>query len=328
MSIEARPRAVRFGRPFRFSFAFVLFLISVAIYVCTAVVTGEVNQLSLAGLSGLFQRMVALGLVGLGQTFVILVGSIDLSVAALISVVAVLASFIMHGEPAMIAPAIVACLLVCLVAGCVNGMLVGFGRINPLIATLGTGLVMQGVLSTAFSFMPGSVAPRFEAFAYSSLFCIPYPVCLLVILAIGASRVLSSTPFGARIYSVGGNPEGARMAGIRTERVVLGAHLIASLFAGVAGLFLAARLQSGTPWVGRDGIYDLESIAVTVIGGTILAGGKGGVAGTMAGVLLFASLDASFNMLGVDAFVKQVLRGAIVIAAVAVHAVGNKEHVA
>jgi ribose/xylose/arabinose/galactoside ABC-type transport system permease subunit len=176
--------------------------------------------------------------------------------------------------------------------------------------------------------MPGSVAPQFEAFAYGSLFDIPYPVFLLAILAIGASRLLSGTVFGARIYSVGGSPEGARMAGIRTERVVLSAHLIASLFAGIAGLYLAARLQSGTPWVGRDGIYDLESIAVTVVGGTILAGGKGGVAGTMAGVLLFASLDASFNMLGVDAFVKQVLRGAIVIAAVAVHAVGNKEHVA
>ena len=91
---------------------------------------------------------------------------------------------------------------------------------------------------------------------------------------------------------------------------------------------LAARLQSGTPWIGRDGIYDLESIAVTVIGGTLLAGGKGGVAGTLAGVLLFASLDAGFNMLGIDAFLKQVLRGAIVIAAVAVHAVRAKGHVA
>jgi ribose/xylose/arabinose/galactoside ABC-type transport system permease subunit len=328
MTIDAHPRAARLGRPFRFSFASALFLMSLAIYAFTAVVTGEVSQLSLDGLTGLFQRMVALGLVGLGQTFVILVGSIDLSVAALISVVAVLASFIMRGESTMMVPAIVACLLVCLVAGWVNGMLVAFGRINSLIATLGTGLIMQGVLSTAFSFMPGSVAPRFEAFAYNGLFGIPYPVFLLAILAVGASRVLSDTVFGARIYSVGGNPEGARMAGIRTERVVLGAHLIASLFAGVAGLYLAARLQSGTPWVGRDGIYDLESIAVTVIGGTILAGGKGGVAGTMAGVLLFASLDASFNMLGVDAYVKQVLRGAIVIAAVAIHAVGNKEHVA
>ena len=102
----------------------------------------------------------------------------------------------------------------------------------------------------------------------------------------------------------------------------------AGLFAGLTGLYLASRLRSGAPWIGRDGVYDLESIAVVVIGGTLLAGGRGGVWGTVAGVLLFAVLDASFNMLGVPAFPKQVLRGAIVIAAVAAYSVRQKGHVA
>lgn len=316
------------SRPIRLSVAAVLVLVSAGIYAVTAIATGETNQLSFEGFAGLFQRMVALGLVGLGQTFVILVGSIDLSVAALISTVAVLASFIMQANPAMILPAILACLALCLIIGAINGLLVAYCGINPLIATLGTGLTIQGLLSAAFTYLQGSVAPPFQAFAYRDLLGIPYSVLLYIALSAAAGLLLARTVFGARIYAVGGNPEGARLAGIRTERVVLAAHVIASLFAGVAGLYLAARLQSGTPWIGRDGIYDLESIAVTVIGGTILAGGKGGVAGTVAGVLLFATLDASFNMLGVDAFLKQVLRGAIVIVAVAVHAVRNKGHVA
>jgi ribose transport system permease protein len=328
VTAETVPLATPSRRPVRFSVATVLVLISAGIYAATAIATGETSQLNAAGLVGLVQRMVALGLVGLGQTFAILVGSIDLSVAALISTVAVLASFIMQADPAMILPAILVCLLVSLAVGWVNGVLVAYCGINPLIATLGTGLTIQGLLSAGFTYMQGSVAPAFQAFAYSGLLGIPFPVMLLVVLAAAASFLLSGTVFGARIYAVGGNPEGARLAGIRTERIVLAAHMITSLFAGIAGLYLAARLQSGTPWIGRDGIYDLESIAVTVIGGTILAGGKGGTAGTVAGVLLFASLDASFNMLGVDAFLKQVLRGAIIIAAVAIHAVRSKGHVA
>lgn len=310
------------------SIAVLLAGLSIGFFVVVALATGETAQLTGQGVAGLLQRMVALGLVAIGQTFVILVGSIDLSVAALISAVAVLASHVMQSDPAMILPAILACLGLCLAAGLVNGTLVAYGGINPLIATLGTGLVIQGVLAASFGALQGAVAREFQIIAYGGVLGVPYSILLLAALSLVAAFVLYRTLFGARLYAVGGNPDGARLAGIRTERVILSAHMVASLFAGAAGLYLAARLRSGTPWIGRDGIYDLESIAVTVIGGTILAGGKGGVAGTLAGVLLFASLDAGFNMLGIDAFLKQVLRGAIVIAAVAVHAVRTRGHVA
>lgn len=306
----------------------VVIALAAIIYVTAALATGQTNQISLTGLSGLLQRTVALGLVGLGQTFAILVGSIDLSVAALISTVAVLASYLMQGDAGMIVPAILACLVLALVVGVINGGLVAYWGINPLIATLSTGLILQGALAAGFTYLGGRVAPEFQALAYQAPFGVPLPVLLLAVLAIVAWFVLAKTRFGAHLYAVGGNPDGAKLAGLRVERCVLAAHVIASLGACVAGLYLAARLQSGTPWIGRDGVYDLESIAIVVIGGTALSGGKGGVLGTLAGVLLFASLDASFNMFGVDAFLKQVLRGAIVIAAVAVYAVRNKGHVA
>ena len=86
---------------------------------------------------------------------------------------------------------------------------------------------------------------------------------------------LATTRFGAHLYALGGNAEGARLAGIRTDLVMIGAHVVCSLMAGLSGLYLASRLRSGAPWVGRDGVYDLESIAVVVIGGTLLAGGQG-----------------------------------------------------
>jgi ribose transport system permease protein len=287
--------------------------------------TGQTNQLAVEGLVGLLQRMVALGIVALGQTFVILCGSIDLSVANLISVAAVGASYIMQGDATRIAPAVAIVLCIAAIVGLINGLIIARLRVNPLIATLGVGLVLQGLLSASFTDFAGSVPQSFQGLAYGELGPAPYSVLGLFVLAALASWVLRGTRFGAHIYAVGGNPEGARLAGIHTDRIMIVAHVVCSILAGVTGLYLASRLRSGAPWVGRDGVYDLESIAVVVIGGTLLAGGRGGVWGTLAGVLLFATLDAAFNMLGIPSFPKLVLRGAVVILAVAAYAVRSKE---
>jgi ribose transport system permease protein len=305
-----------------------LFAGSVALYVGVALSTGQTKMLDVEGVVGLLQRMVALGIVAMGQTFAILAGSIDLSVANLISVAAVLASFIMQGRPEMMLPAVAAVLAISAVVGFVNGALIARLHVNPLIATLGVGLILQGLLSASFTNFAGSVPEAFQAVAYGAIGAAPFSVIGLFVLAILASILLRATKFGAHLYAVGGNAEGARLAGIRTDLVTIGAHVLCSLTAGLTGLYLASRLRSGAPWVGRDGVYDLESIAVVVIGGTLLAGGRGGVWGTLAGVLLFAVLDASFNMLGVSAYPKLVMRGAIVVAAVAVYTFRSRDLVA
>lgn len=326
MSVAALNRTRRGARAP--SAALLLFALSIAIFAGTALATGDTAQLSWGGIVGLVQRMVGLGLVAIGQTFAILVGSIDLSVANLISVSAVMASYVMQGDPGMIAPAVAAVLGIAVVVGLANGAMVAFVGVNPLIATLGMGLILQGLLSASFNNFAGSVPTEFQIVAYGEIFGLPISALALFALALIAGATLSETKFGAHLYAVGGDREGARLAGVRTGRVILGAHVIASVAAGLTGLYLAARLRSGAPWVGREGVYDLESIAVVVIGGTLLAGGRGGVWGTLAGALLFASLDAAFNMLGVEAFLKQVLRGAIVVAAVAVYAVRMRGHAA
>jgi ribose transport system permease protein len=298
----------------------ILLVGSIALYVGVALFTGQSMMLHLDGIVGLLQRMVGLGLVAVGQTFAILAGSIDLSVANLISVAAVLASFIMQGRPEMMAPAVAAVLAISAAVGVINGALISRLQVNPLIATLGVGLFLQGILSASFTNFAGSVPKEFQAVAYGTISFAPFSVIGLFVLALLGWLLLRATKFGAHLYAVG-----ARLAGIRTDFVMMGAHALCSVCAGLTGLYLASRLRSGAPWVGRDGVYDLESIAVVVIGGTVLAGGRGGVWGTLAGVLLFAVLDASFNMLGVSAYPKLVLRGAIVIAAVAVYTVRSKE---
>jgi ribose transport system permease protein len=302
--------------------------VSALIYAAAALYTGQYAQLSFGGVMGLLQRMVALGLVAIGQNFVILAGSIDLSVANLISVSAVIASYVMQGDPNAMVYGVILTLVLAALVGVVNGLLVTRLSVSPLIATLGVGMVLQGLLSVAFTELRGAVPKSFQTIAYGNIAQIPFAVLLLAVVLGIAGFVLTRTVSGARLYTVGGNANSARLAGIRTERVIVGAHVVASLMAGIGGLYLASWLGAGTPWVGRDGGYGLDSIAVVVIGGTLLAGGRGGVAGTIAGVFVFATLDAVFNMLQIDAFLSQVLRGAIVILSVGAYTFRSKGHVA
>ncbi|MGQ7848456.1 ABC transporter permease [Granulosicoccus sp. 3-233] len=306
----------------------VLLVLAFVLYGAIAVFTEQTAYLSVDNLLSILGRSIALAITAIGQTFVILVASIDLSVANLISVSAVLASFVMSGDPGMMVPAILLVLAVGALVGLINGLVITRLEVNPLIATLGMALILQGLLSAAFTNFAGSVPEEFQFFAYGQYLGVPVSLWFLGVLTVVAWVMLRWTRMGANIYSVGGNANAARLAGIRTERVIIGAHILCSLCATVAGLYLASRLRSGAPWIGRDGVYDLESIAVVVIGGTILAGGRGGVWGTLAGVMIFSLIDSIFNLAGVDAFAKQIIRGIIIVAAVAFYAMRSKELVA
>ncbi len=293
-------------------------------YVGIAIATGQTQHLTAENLIGLLGRSIALGITAVGQTFVILIASIDLSVANLISVSAVLASHLMAGDPGSIFPAVLAVLLVGVVVGVVNGLVVTRLEVNPLIATLGMALILQGILSALFTNFAGEVPKEFQSFAYGEIFGVSTSLLFLIALTIAAWGFLRFTRAGSNIYSVGGNADAAKLAGIRTTRVVIMAHVLCSVCAVVAGLYLASRLGSGAPWIGRDGVYDLESIAVVVIGGTALSGGRGGVWGTLMGVMIFSLIDSIFNLAGVDAFAKQILRGVIIIGAVALYAARSR----
>ena len=302
--------------------------VTLTIYIAIALGLGLTRFLTPEAGIAILNRSIALGITAVGQTFAILVGSIDLSVAHLISASAVVASAIMNGDPAMMLPAVLAVLVMGVLVGTLNGLLITRLEVNPLIATLGMALIIQGCLASFHGHFGGSVPDAFQFFAYGTVLGLPVGLLVLALLVVTAWTVLRFTRFGSSIYSVGGNKETARAAGIKTARVVMGSHIICSLCASLAGLYLASRLKSGSPWIGTEGAYDLESIAVVVIGGTILSGGKGGIWGTVAGVIVFSLIDSIFNLAGVDAFAKQVMRGIIIVAAVAFYAVRSKRIVA
>lgn len=276
--------------------------------------------LTLESIVGIQQRSAALGIVAIGQTLAILAGSLDLSVAYLISLTSLVAAEIMAGQDGNIVPAVAAALAVSALVGLVNGVVITGLRVHAFIATLGVALIIKGVVDHLYDGPAGAVPESFQVLGYSRIGPVPVSALLWAGVAVAAWFLLSRTRLGYRIHAVGGNEEVARLSGIRTGRVVVLTHVLCSLCAGVAGLLLAGRLGAGAPTVGTDGGYDLESIAAVVLGGTALAGGKGGVAGTVGGVLLLAVLDSLFNQLEVNSFVKDVVRGVVIVVAVAVYA--------
>lgn len=273
-------------------------------------------------------RSVALGIVAVGQTMVILGASIDLSVAYTISITAVMASYIMQGETANVPVALLGVFGIGIIIGLANGLIITKLKVSPFIATLGMSLIIKGIINATFSNYTGSVPKSFEYFGYGTIGSIPVSIIIMLFVFLVGWFLLARTKFGAHLYGVGGNAEVARLSGVRTDRALIGAHILCSMTAVLSGIFLVSQMRSGAPWVGPNGYYDLNSIATTVIGGTALSGGKGGVWGTLAGVLIFGLLDTTFNQLGVNPYLKMVLRGAIIVLAVASYTIRSKKEAA
>jgi ribose transport system permease protein len=269
-------------------------------------------------------RSISLGIVAMGQTLVIVAGSLDLSVAFVISITTVVAASTIDGQASRIPLGVGMVLAFGAVVGLLNGLIITKARTNPFIATLGMALVLQGLLQSEVSAAKGSVPSSFQALGYKSLGPVPIAVLLLLVV-FGVFYFLQRySGFGAHLYAVGGDVQTARLSGVRSDRVLITAHVLCSLAAVVAGLFIMARLGTGDPRVGPDGAYDLDSIAAVVVGGTALSGGRGGVGGTLAGVLLLSVLDSVFNSLSVSSFIQQAVRGAVLIIAVAAYAIRNR----
>ena len=278
------------------------------------------TYLTTANIVNILQRSVALGIVSTGQTVVILLGSLDLSVAWLISLSSLVLATEMNGQESNIFQAVALVLAIGFGIGLANGLIITKLRVNAFIATLGTALIIQGIIQNRYDGPAGAVPESFRNIGYTRYGLIPMSFFLLIAVVAVVWFVLTKTRFGYRIYAVGGSEDVSKLSGLRTHRTIIAAHVVCSLTAVITGMFLAARLGAGTPTVGTDGGYDLESIAAVVLGGTALMGGRGGVIGTIGGVFILAVLDNTFNQLELNSFLKDVVRGIIIIAAVAVYA--------
>lgn len=278
------------------------------------------NLFSGGSIVDILSRSSLLGFIAIGQTMVILCRSLDLSVGYVAALSSLVAATTMAGDPARIPLGVAAGLGAAALVGLFNGVVTAKLKVHAFITTLGAGLIVKGYLDTMYPGPAGEVPAAFQAFGYTRIGVVPLSAAVMLIIAILAGVLLHRTRTGHSMFAVGGNDEVARLSGIRTDRTIILAHVLSSVMAGVAGLLLAARFGTGVGAQIYGAGYDLDSIAAVVLGGTLLLGGRGGVGGTIAGVLILGVLDSVFNQMQVDPFFREVLRGVIIIAAVAVYA--------
>ena len=278
------------------------------------------NFFSTGNIDNILTTTTILGFIAIGQTLVILVGSLDLSVPFVVSLASVVGGGMMAGSSGKIVPAVLVTLGLAVVIGLVNGVVVSLLKVHGFIATLGMGLILSGYLASNYQGSSGTAPRAFRLLDATRIGPVPIATLLMLGAALLAIWMLRRTRLGHHLYAVGGNAEVARMSGVRTQVPVIAAHVLCSVLAAVAGLLLLARLGVGQPTVGSQGNYDLMSIAAVVLGGTLLAGGKGNITGTLAGVAIFAVLDNVMGVMQTNPFLKDVVRGVVIVVAVAVYA--------
>lgn len=313
-----RPRGAR-----RLDSTALIYLVLVGVIVISAVLTAVEgrNFFSQGNIWAVLTAMSVLGLIAIGQTLVILVGSLDLSVPYVVSLSTLIAAGGMKGLDSNVAAATFNTLVTTAVIGLVMGVLVSLFDVHGFIASLGVGLIVSGYLATNYQGSHGAAAPDVRLLGRSGIAAI-IPTAFILMLACAAlvTLMLRYTRLGHHIYAIGGNRAVARMSGVRTALPVITAHVLCSVLAGIAGLLLLSRTGVGLPTIGSQGRYDLLSIAAVVLGGTLLAGGKGSVIGTVGGVAIFAVLDNVMGVMQVNPFLKDFVRGLVIVLAVAVYA--------
>ena len=272
---------------------------------------------TLRNFTNVFEQAAGLGFVSLGQTLVILTGGIDLSIDGIVTVAAMLTSGLIDGDPARVVPVVAAVLLIGTLIGALNGALTVLLRVHPLIVTIGMASVLQGAGLLYSLNPPGAVPPEFEGFAYGRVAGVPIAGAIMLGLFLAVGIFLRSTRLGRQIYAVGGDPFAARLIGIPHDKVIIVAYALSGLFAALTAVYLVSRLGIGDPWAGQG--WALRSITPVVVGGTILAGGRGGVTGTLLGVFLISLLNNLLNYLDVSTYYQWIIQGLIIIVAVSVY---------
>ena len=289
------------------------------ILLCLVLGLSTETFLTVRNLLNVMDQVTVLGIMAIGMTLVILIGGIDLSVGSVLALGAMVMGFVAHpdylnmGIPAGIIAAVVAGTL----CGLVSGLLITVARLPAFIATLAMMSVARGLANiiTDGSQIVGFV-DWFSGLSITRYFgFLSMTVAVMVALAVAFAIFLTYRANGRNLYAIGGSAEVARLSGIPVGPLTTGVYAVCGALAGLAGVVLAARLDSVQPSSGLG--YELDTIAAVVIGGASLSGGTGSIGGTAIGVLTIGILRNGLNLLGVSPFIQQVVIGVVIALAVA-----------
>jgi ribose transport system permease protein len=256
-----------------------------------------------------------IGIIAIGETLVLIVGGVDLSVGSVAALSGVITGLFWEAAGLPIGIAALAGLTTGALVGAINGALVTYMRINPLISTLATMSIIRGLAFVLTNAQMNQLThPSFLYLGRGDVVGIPVPFILMLALFAIFIFVLRRMPFGRDLYAIGGNPMASRLAGIATRRNLMIVFIISGILAGLGGLVQASQLAAGAPQAAVG--LEFTVIAAVVLGGTSLSGGKGTLVGTLIGVIILRTLDNGLILTGVSSYYQIVARGAVLILAV------------
>lgn len=278
--------------------------------------------------------------VAIAQTLPVLLGGLDLSVGAVMTMTNCIASALMSGTPMQILFGAIVTVLSGTAFGFMNGMIVVYGRIQPIIATLATGSIAAGIalfirpqpggdvdgdLSWALTNDLYELVFTYgwwdaDAAWFAPIAWIPVPLLIIVVVSFGVWIPFKRTITGRTIYAVGSSESAAFMSGLPINRAKIAAFTLAGFFASCGGLYLAIQTSSGNADITQAGAYTLNSIAAVVLGGTSLLGGIGGAIGSLVGALLLRMMSFYFRILSIDPLLQPLIEGLVLLAAVSLSA--------
>jgi ribose transport system permease protein len=285
------------------------------VVVSTLMAFASPNFFSLDNLLNVLRQVSIVGILAVGMTFVILTGGIDLSVGAVMALVGTISAglIVNYGVPAELALSLG--LLLGLTIGLFNGALVAWGKMPSIIVTLATMGMARGIGLIYSGGYPISGIPSWISwFGVGRIGVVPVPVVAMLVIYAIAWIVLERTPFGRHVYALGGNETAARLSGVKTRLVKLVVFGIAGLTSSLAAIILTGRLMSGQPNAGVG--FELDAIAAVVLGGTAISGGRGLILGTLIGAVLLGILNNGLNLMGINPYLQDVIKGAIILLAI------------
>ena len=298
----------------------VLIALGVLLQIACIVITGEGRFLSLQNLSIVLEQTSINAVLASGMTFVILTGGIDLSVGSILAAAAVVGLLVSTTSGFL---AVLLALMCGLAFGLINGALVAYVQLPPFIVTLGTLTAARGVARlmshdiTVFNAkLPFAFIGSDNLVLIPGLVSVSWLVVIAFLVIVGSWLILRRTVLGVYIYTVGGNPSAARLAGIKVGAVLLFAYGVSGVLAGLGGVMQAARLYAANGLqLGQS--YELDAIAAVILGGTSFVGGIGSIWGTLYGALIIAVLSNGLILLGVSDVWQYIIKGVVIIGAVA-----------
>ena len=273
------------------------------------------NFLSSYNIMNILRQAAVYAIMGTGMTFVILTGGIDLGQGSVLAFSSVICAMVINSTGNMWL-GILAALGTGAIIGIINGVMIAYVRLPAFIMTLGTMYIVRGVTLWITNSTQVNVkgASDFTFLGQGFLFGIPFPVYIFVIVGVIAIFFLAKTATGRSIFAVGSKVTSARLSGVKVERTLIIAYTLSSLCVALAGVVYLARLTAAQPTAGNG--YEMEAIASAVVGGTSLAGGEGGILGTLIGAIIITIIRNGLVIIGVGSYFTQIVVGVIIVIAV------------